>query len=63
VAVNNFEGGRRFDLDEVREALGVIERVPVLNCDARRRESVKEILVSLTEEVLSQRLERRAVSQ
>ena len=63
VAVNNFEGGRTFDLDEVREALGVVERVPVLNCDARRRESVKEILVSLTEEVLSQRLERRAVSR
>src|SRR5690349_23698905 len=34
VAVNNFEGGKRFDLDEVREALGVVERVPVLDCDA-----------------------------
>jgi signal recognition particle receptor subunit beta len=64
VAVNNFEGGRRFDLDEVREALGVVDRVPGLDCDARRRESVKEILVALTEEVLSQRLEnKRAVSR
>jgi signal recognition particle receptor subunit beta len=57
VAVNNFDGTERFELDEVREALGVVDRVPVLDCDARRRESVKDVLVALTEEVLSRRLE------
>jgi signal recognition particle receptor subunit beta len=57
VAVNLFEGAERFDLDEVREALGVVDRVPVLDCDARSRESVKEVLVALTEEVLARRLE------
>jgi signal recognition particle receptor subunit beta len=57
VAVNNFAGSERFELAEVREALGVVDRVPVLDCDARRRESVKDVLVALTEEVLSRRLE------
>ncbi|HST85148.1 MAG TPA: ATP/GTP-binding protein [Kineosporiaceae bacterium] len=57
VAVNNFDGMERFELDEVREALGVVERIPVLDCDARRRDSVKNVLVALTEEVLSRRLE------
>ncbi|HEY1571020.1 MAG TPA: ATP/GTP-binding protein [Pseudonocardiaceae bacterium] len=56
VAVNNFDGTDRFDLDEVREALGVHEAIPVLRCDARDRESVKEILVALIEQVLLQRV-------
>src|SRR3954452_12587267 len=37
VAVNLFESGNRFALSEVREALGVYETVPVLQCDARSR--------------------------
>ncbi len=52
VAVNLFEGTDRFEIDEVREALGVRDHVPVIECDARRRESVKQALVALTEEVL-----------
>jgi signal recognition particle receptor subunit beta len=56
VAVNMFEGGNRFELAEVREALGVVNDIPVMECDARRRESVKSVLVALTEEVLARRL-------
>jgi signal recognition particle receptor subunit beta len=56
--VNLFESQPRYDLEEVREALGVVDRVPVLDCDARERESVKDVLVALTEEVLSRRLQR-----
>jgi signal recognition particle receptor subunit beta len=56
VAVNVFEGARRFDVEEVREALGIAGTVPVLECDARRRDSVKGVLVALTEEVLARRL-------
>ncbi len=59
VAVNLFDTVARFDLGEVREALGVGDDVPVLQCDARSRESVKEILVALTEEVLTRRLAER----
>jgi signal recognition particle receptor subunit beta len=56
VAVNLFEQTHRFELNEVREALGVVDSVPVLQCDARRRDSVKNVLVALTEEVLTRRL-------
>ncbi|WP_433305143.1 GTP-binding protein [Actinoplanes sp. CA-030573] len=56
VGVNRFDGGRRFDLAEVRDALGVDATVPILECDARQRESVKDVLVALTEEVLTRRL-------
>jgi signal recognition particle receptor subunit beta len=56
VAVNDFDGADRFELEEVREALGVDESVPVVHCDARSRESVKGVLVALIEQVLLQRV-------
>lgn len=56
VAVNLFDSVQRFDLGEIREALGVADGVPVMQTDARDRQSVKEVLVSLTEQVLLQRL-------
>jgi signal recognition particle receptor subunit beta len=58
VAVNIFEEHTRFDLDEIREALGVGTDVPIVECDARDRESVKNVLVSLIEQVLASRLAR-----
>ena len=58
IGVNTFDQAMRFDLDEVRDALGVADEVPVLECDARSRESVKDVLVALTEEVLAKRLGR-----
>lgn len=56
VVVNRFEQGEHFELDEVREALELDEWIPILECDARKRESVKEVLVALLEQVLVQRL-------
>ena len=56
VAVNHFPGQQEFDLDEVREALGVDESIPVVACDARDRESVKDVLVAVIEQVLLARL-------
>ena len=58
VGVNTFDRARRFDLAEVRDALGVDRRVPIVECDARRRESVEGVLMALTEEVLTRRLSR-----
>jgi signal recognition particle receptor subunit beta len=63
VAVNLFDEQPRFELEEVREALGVADRVPILDCDARRRESVKGVLVALTEEVLSRRLRQEVATR
>ena len=63
IGVNAFDYARRFDLDEVRDALGVDPDVPLVYCDARNRESVKSVIVALTEEVLNKRLSReRAAS-
>jgi hypothetical protein len=55
VAVNQFDSTEVFDLAEVREALGVDESVALVRCDARKRESVKQVLVALLDQVLLQR--------
>ena len=63
VAVNLFDRARRFELDEVREALGVLDGTPVIECDARSRESVKDVLVALTEEVLIRRMAEQVAAR
>jgi signal recognition particle receptor subunit beta len=63
VAVNKFDLTPRFGLAEVREALGVANDVPIVECDARSLGSVKEVLVALIEEVLTKRLQRRAAAR
>lgn len=55
VAVNQFDDANPFGLEEVREALGVSPETPVLRCDARDRESVKNVLITLVEQVLSRK--------
>ena len=45
VAANHFEGAPRYNSEQIRDALDLDRDVPVLMCDARRRESVKEILI------------------
>ncbi len=52
VAVNQFEGTHRYDLEEVRGALALPETVPMIQMDARNRESVKQALVRVTEYAL-----------
>lgn len=61
VAVNHFDDGPGYELDEIREALSIDAAIPVVSCDARNRESVKDTLVALIEQVLSQRLTPAAV--
>ena len=52
VAVNCFDGQRTHRAEDVRVALDVADGVPVLLCDARERESVKEVVVELVSLVL-----------
>lgn len=47
VGVNMFDTEVRYPISEVREALGIGPMVPMLECDARKRESVKSVLVTL----------------
>ena len=49
VAVNEFDGARRYPLDEVATALALSPHVPILTVDARDRESVKQALIRVTE--------------
>ncbi|MDI1463691.1 ATP/GTP-binding protein [Catellatospora sp. KI3] len=53
VAVNCFEDGQRYTTGDVRLALNLEPDVPVLLCDARRRDSSKEVLIRLVEHVLT----------
>ncbi|GAA4948842.1 ATP/GTP-binding protein [Streptomonospora halophila] len=51
VAVNCFDDAYRYSEREVTEALTLDERVPVLLCDARSRESAKTVLETLVRHV------------
>ena len=57
VAVNCFDGAAVYQPEEVRDALSLDPQIPVLLCDARVRESCKEVLITLI-----QHLQSRAAS-
>ncbi|HEX3957714.1 MAG TPA: ATP/GTP-binding protein [Trebonia sp.] len=52
VAINCFDGALMYEPDEVRAALDLRQDTPVVLCDARQRESVKEVLVALVSHAL-----------
>jgi signal recognition particle receptor subunit beta len=47
VAVNRFTGGP--SLEAVRDALELAPGIPIVDCDARERESCKKVLITLVE--------------
>ena len=53
VALNVFDGARRYSAEDVRIALDLDPGLPIIMCDARSRESAKEVLITLVEHVLS----------
>jgi signal recognition particle receptor subunit beta len=62
VAVNCFEGARAYPTETVRAALSLGPQVPVLLCDARMRESAKEVLIHAVEHVLAIETRRAALT-
>ncbi|MEV0147950.1 MULTISPECIES: ATP/GTP-binding protein [unclassified Nonomuraea] len=60
VAVNCFEGSPTFELDEVRMALQLDPAIPIVMCDARKRDSSREVLITLVKH--SARLRAEPVS-
>ena len=54
VGVNNFDDAPRYAIDEVRDALGIAQHVPAVECDARAKESVKTALITLLESLVAQ---------
>ena len=49
VGMNRFEGAYRYSIPEIRDALGIPVHVPIVDCDARVKESVKTVLITLLE--------------
>src|SRR5512135_1786496 len=55
IAVNCFDGAPRFEPEDIRIALTLDAGVPIVMCDARNRDSVKKVLVSLVRYVMNTR--------
>ncbi|MHC0433093.1 GTP-binding protein [Streptomyces sp. O3] len=53
VGVNCFDGAAQYPVDTVRQALDLDDEVPVVLCDARERESAKEVLITVVEHAMT----------
>ena len=52
IAVNQFDDGAKYPADAVRKALALREDIPVVNVDARDRQSARAALIAITEYAL-----------
>lgn len=48
IAVNEFDDSPTYSTDELREALSLSPNVPIINVDARERDSAKNALIAIT---------------
>ncbi|WP_127500393.1 GTP-binding protein [Actinoplanes solisilvae] len=53
IAVNEFDGTCRYELDDLRDALDLRPDVPIAHCDARDRRSATGVLVNLLHRLLA----------
>jgi uncharacterized protein len=53
VAVNCFDNAPVYESHEVREALDIDKEIPTVMCDVRRRDSSKQVLITLLEYLIS----------
>ena len=53
IGVNVFDGAPRYPTNEIREALGVAGDTPIVDCDARNKDSVKMVLLTLLESLVA----------
>jgi uncharacterized protein len=60
VAVNCFDGALSYPLESIGKALDLAPDVPVLACDARRRESSRDVLIALAQHAIARHLDHRA---
>ena len=59
VAINKFNGELTHDMNDVHKALQLAESIPVVDCDAREWESVKDTLLVLFDRIVT-RLNEKA---
>jgi signal recognition particle receptor subunit beta len=53
VAINCFDRLLHHQIEDVRHALTIGEHVPIIACDARDRESAKQVLISVVEHAIA----------
>ncbi|MEU1571596.1 ATP/GTP-binding protein [Streptomyces collinus] len=53
VGVNGFHGEHPYPPEDIREALALPEHVRVLLCDARDRESCRDVLIALIDQLIA----------
>ncbi|MFF4864536.1 ATP/GTP-binding protein [Streptomyces sp. NPDC001231] len=53
VGVNGFHGRHPYPPDEIRESLALPEHAQVLLCDARDRESCRDVLIALVDQLIA----------
>lgn len=54
VGVNGFHGEHPYPAEEIRDALALPEHVRVLLCDARERESCRDVLIALIDQLIAE---------
>jgi signal recognition particle receptor subunit beta len=53
IGINVFDGAPRYPVPEISEALGVAPDTPLVECDARNKDSVKMVLLTLLESLVA----------
>ncbi|MCX4978170.1 ATP/GTP-binding protein [Streptomyces sp. NBC_00620] len=53
VGVNGFHGKHPYDPEQIRDSLALPEGTPVLLCDARDRESCRDVLIALIDQLIA----------
>ena len=63
VAVNCFEGAPRYQPEDVQIALDLDPGTPVMLCDARQRDSVKQVLIALVRYAIAKSMAKSGANQ
>ncbi|GAA4097078.1 ATP/GTP-binding protein [Actinomadura miaoliensis] len=53
VGVNGFHGEFPYAVEDIREALSISRHVPIVKCDARSRQSTKQVLITLVQHAMA----------
>ncbi|WP_067912515.1 GTP-binding protein [Actinomadura rubrobrunea] len=53
VGVNGFHGEFPYAVEDIREALSISQSVPIIKCDARSRQSTKQVLITLVQHAMA----------
>ncbi|MFI9048631.1 GTP-binding protein [Streptomyces sp. NPDC053427] len=59
VAVNCFDGAEHYPAEAVREALDLDPEVPVMLCDARRKDSARDVLIAVVRHAMKVTAQQR----